>query len=202
MFADDIAAAAETASKLQIQINRIHEFCEATGMQLNLDKSKIIVFRNGAAGGGAGGDDGGGDGCDGGGDDGGVDGGGDIGGDGGVGGGGLVTVVVMVMLMVVVVVIMMLMVVAMVVVVVKMMMLLVLVMMLVVNVVVKVVVVMMPPGDQLAYRLAVDIAYTTLNRLDERPPDDNPNKNRRSAILKIVPEPTMTNRAIFPKFPH
>jgi hypothetical protein len=47
MFADDIAAAAETASKLQIQINRIQEFCEATGMQLNLDKSKIIVFRNG-----------------------------------------------------------------------------------------------------------------------------------------------------------
>ncbi|KAH3791885.1 hypothetical protein DPMN_145376 [Dreissena polymorpha] len=31
---------------------------------------------------------------------------------------------------------------------------------------------------KVAYRLAVDIAYTTLNRLDEHPPDDKPNKNR------------------------
>ena len=47
MFADDIATVAETAWKLQTQINRIYEFCESTGMQLNLDKSKIMVFRNG-----------------------------------------------------------------------------------------------------------------------------------------------------------
>jgi len=36
LFADDIATVAETAGKLQTQINRIYEFCESTGMQLNL----------------------------------------------------------------------------------------------------------------------------------------------------------------------
>ena len=47
MFTDDIATVEEMAGKVQTQINRIYEFCQSTGMQLNLDKSKIMVFRNG-----------------------------------------------------------------------------------------------------------------------------------------------------------
>lgn len=38
MFVDDIS----TVAKLKIQIN-----CEETGMKINLDKSKIMVFRKG-----------------------------------------------------------------------------------------------------------------------------------------------------------
>ena len=47
MFADDVAAIADTVSNLQDHIKRISEFSQATGMKLNLDKSKIVVFRNG-----------------------------------------------------------------------------------------------------------------------------------------------------------
>ena len=47
MFADDIANCAETAAKLQQQILIIDAFCQNTGMELNLDKTEIIVFRNG-----------------------------------------------------------------------------------------------------------------------------------------------------------
>jgi len=43
MFADDIATVAKTAGKLQTQINRILP----TGMQFNLDNSKLMVYRNG-----------------------------------------------------------------------------------------------------------------------------------------------------------
>ena len=46
MFADDVASCAETATKLQ-QISVIQNFCSITGMELNLKKTKIIVFRNG-----------------------------------------------------------------------------------------------------------------------------------------------------------
>ena len=47
MFADDVASCAETATKLQQQINVIQNFCSITGMELNLKKTEIIVFRNG-----------------------------------------------------------------------------------------------------------------------------------------------------------
>jgi len=47
MCADGIATVAKKAWKLQTQINRIYEFCKFTGMQLNLDKSKFMVFRSG-----------------------------------------------------------------------------------------------------------------------------------------------------------
>ena len=46
MFADDVSSMADTVLNLQRQINYI-DFCKDTGMNLNLDKSKIIVFRNG-----------------------------------------------------------------------------------------------------------------------------------------------------------
>lgn len=47
MFADDIANGAETVFKLQQQINVIAQFCLQTGMQINTNKTKVIVFRNG-----------------------------------------------------------------------------------------------------------------------------------------------------------
>ena len=47
MFADDVACCADTVVNLQRQLNSISTFCEETGMTVNLNKSEIIVFRNG-----------------------------------------------------------------------------------------------------------------------------------------------------------
>ena len=47
MFADDVASCAETATKLQQQINVIQNVCSITGMELNLKKTEIMLFRNG-----------------------------------------------------------------------------------------------------------------------------------------------------------
>jgi hypothetical protein len=44
MFADDVANCAETVSKLQQQLNVIDTFCYNTGMEINLDKTEVIVF--------------------------------------------------------------------------------------------------------------------------------------------------------------
>ena len=44
MFADDVATCAETAVKPQQQLNVIDQFCLSTGMEINLDKTEIIVF--------------------------------------------------------------------------------------------------------------------------------------------------------------
>ena len=49
MFADDVAAIADTVVNLQRKISAIEQFCDHTGMKLNLDKSKIVVFRNGGS---------------------------------------------------------------------------------------------------------------------------------------------------------
>ena len=47
MFADDIANCAETRIRLQRQLDLIFEFCQLTNMAVNLNKTEIIVFRNG-----------------------------------------------------------------------------------------------------------------------------------------------------------
>lgn len=47
MFADDIANCAETRIRLQRQLDLIYEFCQTTNMTVNLNKTEIIVFRNG-----------------------------------------------------------------------------------------------------------------------------------------------------------
>ena len=47
MYADDVSSMSETAIQLQRQINKISDFCDAVKMEINLDKTKIIVFRNG-----------------------------------------------------------------------------------------------------------------------------------------------------------
>jgi hypothetical protein len=46
-FAYDIANVADTPVQLQRIINTIHTFCIKYGMKVNLDKTKIIVFRRG-----------------------------------------------------------------------------------------------------------------------------------------------------------
>jgi len=46
-YADDVSDFADTVIKLQRQINTIAHFCDSFDMKLNLDKTKIIVFRNG-----------------------------------------------------------------------------------------------------------------------------------------------------------
>ena len=47
MFADDVASFSDTLAHLQKLIDLIVQFCKLVGMELNLDKTKIIVFRNG-----------------------------------------------------------------------------------------------------------------------------------------------------------
>ncbi|XP_053390704.1 uncharacterized protein LOC128553545 [Mercenaria mercenaria] len=47
MFADDVSTVAKTVIKLKNQLNIVSDFCDETGMKLNLDKSKIMVFRRG-----------------------------------------------------------------------------------------------------------------------------------------------------------
>ncbi|MCG8044707.1 MAG: endonuclease/exonuclease/phosphatase family protein [Candidatus Thiodiazotropha taylori] len=47
MFADDVSCFADTVIHLQRLINLIEKFCKSVGMQLNLNKTKIMVFRNG-----------------------------------------------------------------------------------------------------------------------------------------------------------
>ena len=47
LYADDIAQVADMVGRLQKQIDILSEFCKLTGMRVNEDKTKIIVFRNG-----------------------------------------------------------------------------------------------------------------------------------------------------------
>ena len=47
MFADGVASFSDTVVRLQKLIDLIEEFCKLVGMRLNLDKTNIVVFRNG-----------------------------------------------------------------------------------------------------------------------------------------------------------
>ena len=47
MFADDVSSIAYSAIQLQKVINALDIFCSSTGMKVNLNKTKIMVFRNG-----------------------------------------------------------------------------------------------------------------------------------------------------------
>ena len=46
MFADDIANCSDTVINLQNQLNIINHFCSDTGIEINLSKTEVIVFRN------------------------------------------------------------------------------------------------------------------------------------------------------------
>ena len=47
LYADDIANCANTIRNLQMQLNIVELFCKNTGMVVNINKTKTIVFRNG-----------------------------------------------------------------------------------------------------------------------------------------------------------
>ena len=47
MFADDIVLTSDTVNGLQNQLNIIFQASKDLGLSLNLEKSKVIVFRNG-----------------------------------------------------------------------------------------------------------------------------------------------------------
>ena len=47
LFADDVSSFSDTVIQLQRQIDGIAKFSDSVGMKINLDKSKIMVFRNG-----------------------------------------------------------------------------------------------------------------------------------------------------------
>ena len=47
MFADDVASFSDRIVRLQKLIDLMAQFCKIVGMDLNLEKTKIIVFRNG-----------------------------------------------------------------------------------------------------------------------------------------------------------
>ena len=47
MYADDIVLVGETIIQLQRKINILEKFCREYGMKVNLDKTKVMVFRNG-----------------------------------------------------------------------------------------------------------------------------------------------------------
>jgi hypothetical protein len=45
LFADDMVVMAETAENLQESLNRVYEYCEKWGLEVNVEKTKIVVFR-------------------------------------------------------------------------------------------------------------------------------------------------------------
>ena len=47
MYADDIVLLGDTVLELQRKIRVLEEFCEKWGMEVNLTKTKVVVFRNG-----------------------------------------------------------------------------------------------------------------------------------------------------------
>lgn len=47
LYADDMVILAETVDSLQLMINRLSEYCKKWNLQVNLEKTKIMVFKNG-----------------------------------------------------------------------------------------------------------------------------------------------------------
>ena len=47
MYADDVADVSDMPILLQRKLNQLEQFCDHWGMAVNLEKTKIVVFRNG-----------------------------------------------------------------------------------------------------------------------------------------------------------
>ena len=48
MYADDLILLSDSSADLQVMINALYEYCSLWSLQINLSKSKIMVFRKGA----------------------------------------------------------------------------------------------------------------------------------------------------------
>ena len=48
MFADDLALMADTIAELQRQLNVLSDFCYTYKLKVNENKTKVVVFKNGA----------------------------------------------------------------------------------------------------------------------------------------------------------
>ena len=47
MFADDIACISDTISGLQKQLNILSTYCATYKLQVNIDKTKVLIFKKG-----------------------------------------------------------------------------------------------------------------------------------------------------------
>jgi hypothetical protein len=47
LFADDLAVGVTTRIGLQRAINYVKDFCEECGLKINVDKTKVLVFKKG-----------------------------------------------------------------------------------------------------------------------------------------------------------
>ena len=47
LYADDIALMSDTVIGLQNQLNNLEKSTSAVGLQVNIEKTKVLVFRNG-----------------------------------------------------------------------------------------------------------------------------------------------------------
>ena len=47
LFADDLVMFAESKIELQRLLNKLHEYCSQWNLKVNIDKTNVIVFRNG-----------------------------------------------------------------------------------------------------------------------------------------------------------
>lgn len=48
MYADDLVFLSDCPTKLQCMIDHLHSYCTVWGLKINLNKSKIVVFREGS----------------------------------------------------------------------------------------------------------------------------------------------------------
>ena len=47
MYADDICAVNDTIGRIRSQMSVLEEFCDLYGLDVNINKTKLVVFRNG-----------------------------------------------------------------------------------------------------------------------------------------------------------
>ena len=54
MFADDAVIFSDSVDGLQSSLNNLESYCRRWDLKVNVDKTKVVVFRKGGGGGGGG----------------------------------------------------------------------------------------------------------------------------------------------------